>query len=485
MLAVTLAARRPSTGAHAVTLGWLAGFVYFAGTLYWVVAVMQAYGGLQMWVAVLVGGLLWSYLALYVAVFAWGLWIAVRRLGLPALWLAPFLWVASEWARSTLVAGGFPWALLGSSQATSLPILQWASVAGVYGLSLLVAFVSAAAALLTLSRTRAHRAGAAAVGVAVVAIASWGAIRVGSATLVTSGRPTRIGLVQGSVDQAQKWDPRFRDAILAKYLALSRETIAAGAAAVIWPEAATPFFLDANAVLAAPIRRLAADTETPFIIGSDEIVRGSAGEPDAFYNAAVLIGGDGRSRGSYRKMRLVPFGEYVPLKRMLFFVGPLVEAVSDFSAGVDPVVFDANGQRMSVAICYELVYPWISRQFVARGSQLLTTITNDAWFGRSSAAYQHFDQAALRAVESARYVVRAANTGISGAVDPYGRVIARTDLFVPAAVTVDVRLLDARTIYSRAGDFVVWLSFVVVAWVAATRWTRRPRPILGKAPKDV
>ena len=142
----------------------------------------------------------------------------------------------------------------------------------------------------------------------------------------------------------------------------------------------------------------------------------------------------------------------------MFFAKPLIEAVSDFSFGTDPTVFDADGRRISVAICYESIYPWIGRAFVGRGSQLLATITNDAWFGRSSAAYQHFDQGAIRAVEEARYIVRAANTGFSGAVDPYGRTMVRTALFERAAITVDVRLLDRRTIYSYIGDLVAWLG---------------------------
>jgi apolipoprotein N-acyltransferase len=171
----------------------------------------------------------------------------------------------------------------------------------------------------------------------------------------------------------------------------------------------------------------------------------------------------------------VPFGEFVPFKSVLFFAKPLVEAVSDFSPGTEPVVFDAGGRSVSVAICYEAIFPGLARDFVAHGSQLLATITNDAWFGRSSAAYQHFDQAGLRAVEQGRYVVRAANTGISGAVDPYGRALVRTPLFEPLSVTVDVRLLTDRTIYSRTGDAVVWLSLLMTAAFIVTA-ARRPRP---------
>ena len=284
----------------------------------------------------------------------------------------------------------------------------------------------------------------------------------------------RAGLVQGGIEQEVKWDPARRDIILERHLNLSRQVIGRGAGLVIWPESSTPFFFDAEPQLAEPVRRLAAEAGTPFIIGTDEFEPGQNGAPARLYNTALLVGADGRSRATYRKMQLVPFGEFVPLKDLLFFVGPLVEAVSDFSAGVEPVVFDVDGQRLSVAICYESVFPALAQAFVERGSQLLLTITNDAWFGRSSAAYQHFNQGALRAVEQGRYVVRAANTGISGVVDPYGRVLARTPLFEQTVLAVDVRLLNGRTIYSQLGDVVVWVSLAAVAWVAVvTARTKR------------
>jgi apolipoprotein N-acyltransferase len=446
-------------------LGLVAGGVYFGGTLYWVVGVMQMYGGLSTFVAVLVAMLLAAYLSLYPAFFTVLVARSVRRFGVAGVWCAPFFWVSTEWLRST-IGGGFPWVLLGTSQATVLPVVQTASVLGVYGLSALVALVSTAAAAVALSRDRLHRRAATAVAVVLVLAILGGLQRLAAGTWINVGTPSRVGLVQGSVNQEDKYDAALRDVILKRYIDLSRQAISAGANLVIWPEASTPFYLDLDAAQAAPIRRLAVEARTPFLIGTDEFTRASAGQPDRYYNAAVLVGVDGRSRASYRKMQLVPFGEYVPLKRLLFFVGPLIEAVSDFSAGTEPVVFDVDGRRVSVAICYESVYPWIAREFVARGSQLLITITNDAWFRRSSAAYQHFEQGALRAVEQGRYVVRAANTGISGAVDPYGRVLARTELFVPTVITADVRLTNARTLYSRIGDVVVWLSLALTVAIA-------------------
>jgi apolipoprotein N-acyltransferase len=454
-----------------VAHGLAAGFVYFLGTVYWVTGVMAAHGGLPDAVAAAIAALLAAYLALYVGLFAGLLQAAVRAFGVAGVWFAPACWVAGEWLRSTL-GGGFPWVLLGTSQAPVLPIAQAASVVGVYGVSGIVALVGTGAAVMALTRRRAHVAGAAAVAAVLVLIGVAGLVRLSRADLTAAGAPLRAGIVQGNIPQEQKWDPLYRAPILERYLSLSRTALGDGAELVVWPEASTPFYLDAEAELARPIRRLAAEAGTPFLIGTDEFVRGWNGDPDRIYNAAVLIDATGRSHGTYRKMQLVPFGEYVPLQTLLFFVGPLVEAVSDFTAGTEPVVFDAGGRQMSVAICYESVYPWIAQAFVERGSELLVTITNDAWFGRSSAAFQHFDQGAMRAIEQGRYVVRAANTGISGAVDPYGRPLVRTPLFETAAITVDVRLLDGRTIYSRIGDVPVWVSFVMAAWALVSNRRR-------------
>jgi apolipoprotein N-acyltransferase len=447
-----------------VWIGFLAASVYFAGTLYWVVTVVATFGGLTFPVAVIIGALMVASLAIYPALFALLARRSMRVLGVTGVWLAPFFWVATEWLRAT-VGFAFPWALLGTSQARVLPVVQAASVAGVYGLSWLVALVGSAAAALALSRRRRHLAGAVATLALLGIIVALGSARLDRSNRLRIGTPIRVGLVQGDIEQEAKWNAAYVQAILDRHVQLSREVLAHGADVVLWPESSVPGYFEADPALSVPVRRMAAQAQRPFIVGTDEYERRSDG--DRYYNAAVLVGPDGRTSGSYRKMRLVPFGEYVPLKRALFFVGPLVQAVSDFSPGGEPRVFDlGRGRKMSVAICYESVYPWIDRVFALGGSQLLATITNDAWFGRSSAAYQHFDQGAVRAVEEGRYVVRAANTGISGAVDPYGRVITATPIFVQAASVVDVRLIDAPTIYEIWGDLIVWISLAISVLVA-------------------
>jgi len=157
-------------------------------------------------------------------------------------------------------------------------------------------------------------------------------------------------------------------------------------------------------------------------------------------------------------MHLVPFGEFVPMPRLLFFAAPLTEQVGTFSSGLRPDLLPVGGHRASVAICYEVVYPALVREFVSAGSELLTTITNDAWFGPTSAPYQHFEQASMRAIEEGRYMVRAANTGISGIVDPYGRVLERTGIYEPAVVVGEARFLTVTTIYAQFGDVAAYLS---------------------------
>jgi apolipoprotein N-acyltransferase len=169
-------------------------------------------------------------------------------------------------------------------------------------------------------------------------------------------------------------------------------------------------------------------------------------------------------------MHLVPFGEYVPLQRLLFFAAPLTEQVGTFEPGVNPELLRVDSHPTSVAICYEVVYPSLVREFVRAGSELLTTITNDAWFGDTSAPYQHFEQASMRAVEEGRYLVRSANTGISGIVDPYGRVLARTAIFEPAILLGQARFLRTSTWYRQYGDVLAYASVAaVVGLLVASR----------------
>jgi apolipoprotein N-acyltransferase len=468
----------PPTMRRAFTLGLLTGVVYFAGTLYWLVQTMTTFGGLATAIAVFAAALLVAYLSLFPAAFAMVVVRMRRSFGVfgAALSIAP-MWVATELGRQ-YVWDGFPWALLGYSQVSILPIAQLAAIAGVYGLSALLALSSAAVALLIVDERGERRRWVvlAAVVVLIGGCAIWGRARIADGSLEAVGDPVRVAVVQGNILQADKWNPRLRDVIIGRYVTMTRQAIDRGATFILWPESSMPVNFEDDVIRASPVKRLARDAGVTLLVGSDQEERVHPGAPvgdptNRLYNAAFLIKPDGTVGAVYRKMHLVPFGEYVPLKRLLFFVGPIVESVSDFHPGTEPVLIPVGNHSASTAICYEVIYGNLMRRFTNEGSELLTTITNDAWYGWTSAAYQHWEQASMRAIENGRYLARAANTGVSGFVDPYGRVIEKSALFEEALLVQDVKFLRTRTIYSRIGDLVAWLclAFTVAALLAAWR----------------
>ena len=449
-------------------LGLIAGFVHFAGTVYWTGATVSTFGGLPVFVAVIVAGMLALYMATYIAVTGATVAILVRRFGIGGLCLAPAAWVAMEYLRG-IIFGGFPWIPLGNTMVTLLPIAQLASLLGVYGLSLVVAFVNVgfAVAALTAGRTRLIAAGGTLALIALVSV--WGGMRLAGNEL-TSGTPIQIGLIQGNIAQTDKWNPARADMILNRYLELSKQAAQKGAQFIMWPESSTPFYFEEDPT-GGVVRGLARGLGMPLLLGSDEI---EDADPPRTYNAAFMLDTHGSTAAVYRKIQLVPFGEYVPFQRVLFFIGPLVEAVSAFSPGTRVTMMPVEGHMISTAICYEVTYPWLAREAVRQGSELLTTITNDAWYGESSAAFQHFEMAAMRAIEQGRYLARSANTGISGIIDPYGRVLVRTELFETAAVVAEARFVQHKTLYASIGDAVAHVSLltVLVALVVAYRGTR-------------
>jgi apolipoprotein N-acyltransferase len=443
---------------RAFALGLTTGTLYFVGTVYWTGTVVRTFGGLAMPVAVLAMLLLASYLALFPALAALITARLVKRAGAGAILLMPAAWVSTEFARGYLF-GGFPWVPLGNSQVTVLPVAQLASVFGVYGLSALVAVVNATIAYAVLTRGRSRAAAIAATAILLTGIGGWGALRVADGSLTREGTPLRVGLIQGNIAQADKWNPREARRIVTTYISMTRDAVRRGAEFVIWPESSTPFMFEEDEAGEAMIRDLAREVRVPMLFGSDQVERG----PDTtrLFNAAFALSASGETTAVYRKIHLVPFGEFIPFKNLLYFVSPLVERLTDFSPGVSVVMVPVGEHVVSTAICYEVVYPSLIRQAVVDGSQLLTTVTNDAWYGESSAPHQHFALASMRAIEQGRYLARAANTGISGVVDPYGQVVAQSAIFEQAGLVEEVRLLTGRTIYSRIGDAIAYLAIAL------------------------
>ncbi len=437
-------------------LGLVTATVYFSGTLYWTGGVLAQFGGLPAPLAVLAVILLALYLGLYLSVGTAAMGVLLARGGRRALWLTPPAWVASEYLRGTLLSG-FPWVPLGDSQVEVLPVAQVASVLGVYGVSLLVAGVNAAIAVALLASGRRRLQTIAGTVALLAAVAVWGTWRVADGSLARGGSPIRVGLIQGNIEQQEKWDPSQARRIFTTYIAMTRDAVRRGAEYVIWPESSTPFMFEEDPNGNA-IRDLAAEVGVPIQFGSDQIERGPM---PRLYNAAFLVGPDRQTAAVYRKMQLVPFGEFIPLQRWISFLSPLVGNLGTFAAGDDVVLLPVGTHKVSTAICYEVIFPGLARRAVEKGSELLTTITNDAWYGRTSAPYQHFALASMRAIEQGRYLARAANTGISGAVDPYGRVVEKSAIFEQVGLVVEVRFLQGRTIYSRIGDVAAYASLAL------------------------
>jgi apolipoprotein N-acyltransferase len=457
---------------RAFALGLTTGILYFVGTVYWTGTVVRTFGGLAMPVAVFAMLLLASYLALFPALAALMTSRLVNRVGAAAVLFMPAAWVATEFARGYLF-GGFPWVPLGNSQVTVLPVAQLASVLGVYGLSALVAIVNALIAYAVLSDGRARAAAIGTVTMLLLAVAVWGAWRVADGSLTREGTPLRVGLIQGNIAQADKWNPREARRIITTYVAMTRDAVRRGAEFVIWPESSTPFMFEEDDAGEAIVRDLVREVGVPLLFGSDQVER--TPETTRLFNAAFALTPTGETAAVYRKIHLVPFGEFIPFKNVLYFVSPLVERLTDFSPGTSVVMLPVGNQIVSTAICYEVVYPSLIRQAVVDGSQLLTTVTNDAWYGESSAPHQHFELASMRAIEQGRYLARAANTGISGVIDPYGRVVSRSAIFEPAGLVEEVRLLTGRTIYSRIGDAIAYFAIAVTLGALLTLRTRGRR----------
>jgi apolipoprotein N-acyltransferase len=224
---------------------------------------------------------------------------------------------------------------------------------------------------------------------------------------------------------------------------------------VVWPESSVPFLYDRDARLAAMLQDTVRAHGIYLFFGNDDLETSAAGER-RIYVGAKLLSPEGRVTARYRKIHLVPFGEYVPLQRLFTFGGrfaaKLVQEVSDFSPGSEAVTGDVDGHRVGGFICYEAIFPGLVRRFPAAGAELLVNVTNDAWYGTTSAPYQHLAMAAFRAVENRRYLVRAANTGITAVVDPWGRVLEATRLFDRAVLVREVPLVAETTFYTRHGD---------------------------------
>lgn len=458
LIAATL---RASSAKEAFALGWSGYFVTWMVNVPWVIQVMVTHGGLPMPVGVALYTAMSATLAVYGGIFT----LLVRRFRAapPAFFwfLVPAAWAALEYVR-TYALTGFPWHLLASALVDETRLVIMARVLGPYGISFL-AVVPAAVFGWILATPRMVATKRAGLAVTASLLAGW--MIAGSLVLArvdpAAGTPFRAAMLQPDISQEMRWDAGNTMALFDRMMAMTSEAAAGGAQVVIWPESTVPltflrydFFRDA-------VRSASVATGADIILGS---VAEDEADPSKIWNAAYLVSG-GEVSGRYDKIRLVPFGEYVPLRRLLFFAEKLVRAVGTFQFGMNDRPLEGR-HRYGPAICYEVVYPQIGATQVRHGADVLVTITNDGWFDRTSAPRQHLDQARLRAIETDRWLLRAATTGISALVDPAGRVVDELEVGERGIVAGTPTARQSITAYVRFGDWLAIVLTIVVALAA-------------------
>ncbi|MFH1626448.1 MAG: apolipoprotein N-acyltransferase [Pseudomonadota bacterium] len=439
---------------HSFYLGSITGFVSFLGLVYWVFVAVSRYGHLNYLISLFVLLLLVSYLSLFIGTFAFLVRYLEDRSGLKEVTTAPFIWVSLEYTRSFLFTG-FPWESLGYSQFLVLPLVQASDITGVYGLSFLIVLVNAL--LFNVFYTwflRGEKRFPREVGFTLLLLVitfAYGGWRLSTVREEIQASSTmKVAVIQGNIDQSQKWNPAFQDDTVRIYRDLSFQAAQSGPVLIVWPEAATPFYFQSDNKYREPIFEVPKKTGAYLLFGSPAY-RQSGGKIE-YFNTAFLISAHNNVLGRYDKVHLVPLGEYVPFGKYLYFIDKIVDGIGEFSSGkrIAPLEFPLG--KFGVFICYEAIFPDLVRRFVKKEADFLVNLTNDAWFGETAAPYQHLSMVTFRAVENRVFIARAANTGISSIIDATGTIRSATRIFTREFLVDEVRLVKIQTFYTEYGD---------------------------------
>jgi apolipoprotein N-acyltransferase len=452
--------------------GFLHALVFYPVSVPWMAIVVEQYGnvppliaaGLLLLIAV-AGGVI-------CAVFTWGVACASRRSALLTLALAPALWVALEFLRGHLPIFAYPWNFIGYAASGNLALVQLTTVTGIYGLSYVVAAYGSLVAYAVLSgRQRGWK-------IAIAAAAALVFVAVAGRYVVPTENPRFVAhLVQTNFAQSYEYPPNWMELHAGDLDQLEQISIDAARRTpglVVWPESPAPFSLQ-DADFAARARKIAQESGVDFLVGAEDWKRDAAGKWLAT-NSAILLNPSGQRLFTYDKIHLVPFGEYVPLRRWLTFTGKLTADLGDFTPGTQYRVGRLPEGRFGTFICFEAVFPGAVRQFTVNGAELLINISNDGWFGRSAAPAQHLMMARVRAVENRRWRLRDTNNGYTVSIDPYGRIVAVLPADIRAQLDAPYDLRDEMTLYARFGDWWAWLCVIASIALLAMALVRRSLP---------
>jgi apolipoprotein N-acyltransferase len=438
-------------------LSFISGVTFFLVSLYWLY-----YTSLIGLIIVVV------YCSLYFVLFSFVLKYILNKKNpssFSLIFLTASIWVVCEFIRAYLFTG-FGWNQLGYSQFLNLRLIQIADFSGVYGVTFLIVLVNVFIKDIILSLKELISYNKRAVVskallsfvclVMVLAVYAYGDIKSNNKLPQNT---IRISVIQGNIVQHQKWEPFYRDMILQKYIRLSGMASIDKPALIVWPETALPGYLE-EYNLYKQVNDFIKDINIPVLIGAPRL----DSYDDSYYNSAVLFSQQGKIVNVYDKIHLVPFGEYIPLKNVFSFLYRYYE-IANFSKGEIYTIFDLDSTDFGVLICFEDAFESLVRTFVSRGADFMINITNDAWFYDSAEPRQHLSASVFRAIENRISFVRAANTGISGFIDPYGRIINSVDksgkqVCVEGFATADIPLLKQRSFYNRFGNVFVGACFI-------------------------
>jgi apolipoprotein N-acyltransferase len=437
--------------------GFLAGFVEFFLLLMWMPAVLAHHGGLPPTLAWIAYGLLIGLLACYPAAACALVKYPASRSGESYILLFPFIWVTLEYAQSFSPFGGLPWLAAGYSQSRFLNIIQIADITGIYGLSFLLVWTGTAIVWFIRRRDRGFIA-CAPVLLAVLLIA--GCLVYGRVSLHRweNLHPRfQAAMLQGNLSFDEPY-PALLDKFRDGYVRMASRLKSLHTDLLVLPESPSPLFYESDADYRKVIGHLAARFPFGLVFNN---VRSKGNGESRYYNSAYFLDRGGFLTGIYDKIHLVPFGEYIPLKRLFSFVETISKDVSAFAPGNDYRVVEIGGHPANAIICFEAVFPPLVRRFVQKGSQLIINLTNDGWYGDSAAPYQHLAISRFRAVENRRYLLRSTNSGISAFIEPTGRLQAATGILREAICEGRFDFIAARTLYTRYGDVFVLLCAII------------------------
>jgi apolipoprotein N-acyltransferase len=458
---------------EAFWIGLAAGLAYNIGILYWVSFVVVQYGYLPLYLGIFIMLLLALYLSLYVSLFSAGI-VYFKKKGFPEIVVAPVLWSCLEYAKSHLLTG-FPWENLAYSLHDMISFIQIIDISGVYGLTFVIVLVNCVLYDVLSIKVETRKrvlSEFTMVAVAIILIFSYGLYRLDQLEHAMEGKKSdKVASVQGNIDQTVKWNNEYQNDTLEIYRNLSLTSAKSGTRLIVWPETAAPFFFQTIDDKHRFVINIAKEARAYLLFGSPSYKTENG--MNYFSNSAYIISPAGDIAGRYDKMHLVPYGEYVPLRKVFFFLEKLVVGVGDFRPGRDLTPLVMDGEKIGVLICYEGIFPEISRQYHTMGVTLLVNITNDAWFGTSSAPYQHLTMTAFRAVENRLYIIRAANTGISALIKPTGEIISQTGLYERTILIGTVTYLNLGTFYARYGDIFIYMCFITITVIGLISLKRR------------